>query len=163
MRHVRTLREVARAASRMRRVRARAFAAGALLLLAASAEPASAQFDLTYPDPIQFAQPGASHFLAGFIDHPGASITVQPDDQNDPWLLRLRAKDPDLRGYGKPLSHVLWRVGSSGSWIPLTGSFVTIASGTGTQTVVVYFRILLYWNLDVPDEYETTVAIRVQH
>lgn len=147
-----------------------ALAAFALLLL--HGRPAAAQFDIYFSDPIQFPQPGATHFLAGQIDQGGTQVRVVAKNSSRAWRLYLRAKDASLggaNGYLKPISDVLWRVEGSSTWQALSTTNALVHTGVGDQTVTVYFRMLLAWSRDAPDSstnpfsYEAAVAWRAEH
>lgn len=111
-----------------------------------------APVDVAFPPPDQFA------FGAGFVDHGGVSITVEPKNKNrQNWQLFVQASAADMGGYGKPVQDVLVRAQGSATWIPLTTTTQLIAEGTGTSTVTIYYRLLLDWGVDAPGTYSVSL------
>lgn len=115
------------------------------------------------PVDVAFSTPDQFAFGAGFVDHPGVTITVEPRNKNrQNWQLFVQASAADMGGYGKPVQDVLVRAQGSPTWIPLTTTAQLIAEGTGTSTITIYYRLLLDWGIDapgtysVPLEYQTT-------
>lgn len=126
-------------------------------------EPVSAQgrpgggppADLTVvPVDVAFPMPDQFSFNAGFVDHGGVTVTVEPKNKNrQNWQLFVQASAADMGGYGKPVQDVLVRAQGSPTWIPLTTTAQLIAEGTGTSTITIYYRLLLDWALDAPGTY----------
>lgn len=110
---------------------------------------------------IAFTTPTTADFDAGFIDHPGMLVSVVIRPQGRPWELRLRADDPSLGGYGKPLGDLLWRVDGSTVWTPITGTDQAVTQGAGDQDVTVYFRLRLGWAVDSPSAYGTALTFSI--
>ncbi len=142
--------------------------AAVLLLLAATTTPAAAQcgsgagnggsFGVSIaPAAVTFPSPTAADFNLGYVDQSGVSVTVTPPNGGRTWYLCVRAGTPDLGGYGKPLSTLLWRPSTSASWTPITTTDQLVTSQKSSASVVIYFRVALAWAADVPGSYGTPV------
>lgn len=102
---------------------------------------------------VAFPTPAVADFDGGFIDHPGILVSVKVRPKGGPWELRIRADDPTMGGYGKPLSDLLWRVDGSTVWTAITGTDQAVTQGAGDQDVTIYFRLRLDWAVDSPSAY----------
>lgn len=112
------------------------------------------------PPGVVFPTPSEPEFDAGWVDHPGMVITVEPRNPNRPdWQLFIRATAPDMGGYGKPVSDILYRPEGSSAWTPLSTSPQILAEGFQAGTVTVYFRLRLDWLLDAPGSYDVPLEI----
>jgi hypothetical protein len=106
------------------------------------------------PADVVFASPSEFDFDAGWVDHGGVTITVEPKNRNrQNWQLFVQASAADMGGYGKPVQDIMVRAQGSASWIPLGTTAQMIAEGTGTTTVTLYYRLLLDWSVDAPGAY----------
>lgn len=119
-------------------------------------DASAAQTVWTLPSTVTFNQPTAADFNAGFIGEPAMGVVVFSFGGR-PWQLYMRAAVPDMGGYGKPISDVLWRTQGSTAWTPLSTGFQKIAEGTGFTIVWVYFRTRLQWSLDVAGTYDAVL------
>lgn len=104
---------------------------------------------------IAFPTPDFAHFDAGWIDHPGITVSVRSRPPHATWALRIRADDLTLGGYGKPVSDIVWRRGGASTWTPLSGTDALVMEGVGDESVTLYFRTELHWDTDLPDTYST--------
>jgi hypothetical protein len=112
---------------------------------------------------IAFPTPGFAHFDAGWIDHPGMTVSVRSRPPHATWALWVRADDLTLGGYGKPVSDIVWRREGGTIWTPLSGTDALVMEGAGDQSVTLYFRTALRWDTDLPDTYSaglTFTAVR---
>ncbi len=114
------------------------------------------------PAAIAFSTPGVAEFDAGRVDSPPITITIEPVNRVRPWQLYLESASPDFGGYGKPLETLLVRTEATG-WAPVSQVSQPIATGTGPQTVVLFFRVLLDWALDEPGSYGAALAFDAAH
>jgi hypothetical protein len=114
----------------------------------------SLDFETTF---IAFPMPGFADFDVGWVDHP-VVVSVRSRPPHSTWELRIRATDPDMGGYGKPVSDILWRSDASGGWVPLTGLDQFVMRSTGDQQLTLHFRAKIDWDLDVPGTYATGLA-----
>ena len=108
---------------------------------------------LVAPSVVQFPVPSMVDFEAGYIETGPLEVVIESRPPRRAWDLYLRAADPDLGIYGKPLADLLWRVEGSQIWQPLTGDDQPIGSGQGDRTLRLYFRIRLDWTTDEPGDY----------
>jgi hypothetical protein len=134
-----------------------------LAVLVAAPATASAQgppaATTIVPGDVFFPSPGVATVDLGWVDHGGVTVTVEPRNRNRPrWQLFAAATAADMGGYGKPVQDILYRVQGAADWTPLTPSAQLVASGSGAQTVTVYFRLLVDWSLDLPGTYSVPVA-----
>lgn len=116
------------------------------------------------PRQITFPTPTATHFNQGWIESDPIRVIVT---FNIFWPIgslatSLEADAPDMGGYGKPVSTLLYRVSGSSDWIPVSTQPQQI-SGRGflAASTKVYFRILLDWQLDEPGTYSVPLQIKV--
>lgn len=105
-----------------------------------------------------FPAPGVADFDAGWVDGAGLVVSVLPRRNQGPWELRIRAAGPDMGGYGKPVSDVLWRTAGSSSWTPLAGTDQAVIQGTGDQTVILFLRLRLDYAMDEPGAYTADLS-----
>jgi hypothetical protein len=106
------------------------------------------------PSNIVFPMPGVPQFDAGWVDHGTVAVEVQSRPPARPWVLHIRAVDPEL-GPGKPVSDMLWRRAGTATWTPLTGTETFVVEGTGDQSVTLELRVLLDWATDGAGTYST--------
>ena len=104
---------------------------------------------------VAFPMPGIAEFDGGWVDASPIVVTVEPRANQGPWELRLRGETPDLGGYGKPLSDILWRPAGSTRWLPLSSTDPMVAQGVGGQAVTIHFRLRLDYAADLPASYAT--------
>lgn len=114
------------------------------------------------PGTVVFNQPTSADFNVGFIGEPSMVLLIQPRNTNKSWQVFIRAGTPDMGGYGKPVSDVLWRTDASSVWTPLTTGYQPIAQGTGNAVVYLYFRTRLQWSLDVAGTYDAPLEFGAQ-
>lgn len=107
---------------------------------------------------VAFPVPGVVDFDAGYIDHAGYLVSIQSRPAGEAWELRIRADDPNMGGYGKPVADVLWRTSTSPVWSPLTGTDQTVTQGAGDADVTILFRVRLDWAADLPDTYAAGIS-----
>lgn len=117
--------------------------------LAASVSPAA----------VAFPAPGVADFENGSVGFDGVTVDVQTRGFVI-WILRIRADDPDLGGYGKPLADLQWRQGG-GAWQSITTGGQVVAFGFTSRTLTLDFRTLLSWASDVPGDYGTGITFEV--
>jgi len=95
------------------------------------------------PTTVALSADGAD-FAAGQVAPP-VTIRVQitPNQSWRTWVLCLRADDPTLGGYGKPIDDLVWRVAGQPSWqsISTAGSIVALGVGTAAVDVQMTFRV----------------------
>lgn len=104
--------------------------------------------DVVFPTPSQF------DFDAGWVEHGGVSIAIEPRNKNRPnWQLFLQAMAADMGGYGKPVQDIEVRVEGSSSWSPLSTTPLLVAEGSGSSTITIYYRLALDWMVDGPGTY----------
>ncbi|HSH46192.1 MAG TPA: hypothetical protein VK966_10065 [Longimicrobiales bacterium] len=106
------------------------------------------------PTAVAFPTPAMADFDAGWIEHPGITVTITSRPGHADWELRLHAPDPGLGVYGKPLSDLQWRV-QGGAWQPLSQLDALVAQGVGDTDLVLEFRMRLDWETDIPGSYGT--------
>ncbi|MFO7893914.1 MAG: hypothetical protein R6U63_09275 [Longimicrobiales bacterium] len=117
----------------------------------------SANVTVAPPD-ILFPAPAQLDFEAGWVEHGGVSITIEPRNKNrQNWQLFVQASAADMGGYGKPVNDILVRVQGSASWAPLGTTAQLLAEGSGATTVTVYYRLALDWTLDAPGTYSVPI------
>lgn len=104
---------------------------------------------------VAFPMPGIAEFDAGWVDASAIVVSVEPRNNQGPWELRIRGETPDLGGYGKPLSDILWRPAGSTSWTSLSGTDQTVAQGVDDEAVTIHFRLRLDYAADLPASYTT--------
>lgn len=102
---------------------------------------------------VAFPTPGVSDFDTGWVDGSGLVVSVEPRPNQGPWELRVRADAPDMGGYGKPVTDILWRPAGSSTWTPLTGTDQAVLQGAGDQVVTVFLRLRLDYTVDEPNAY----------
>ena len=108
---------------------------------------------------VSFPAPGLTEFDAGYVDAPALFATVRPrPNQAGAWELRVQAEAPDMGGYGKPVSDILWRRDGSTTWRELTPTAQTVIQGTGPRDVTVFFRLRLDYARDAPDGYSADLS-----
>jgi hypothetical protein len=115
------------------------------------------------PATIAFPTPGIAEFDLGHVDQSGVTVAVRPRPNKGPWELRIRADAPDMGGYGKPVSDILWRPEGSSTWRPLSTTDDVVIQGQSDQDVVIYFRLLLDWTLDEPNTYSANIVFTATH
>lgn len=113
------------------------------------------------PANVTFVTPSVAEFEQGWVTFEGVIVEIDARG-NFRWSLEIQATDPDLGGYGKPVSDLLWRTGGSGAWTPLATSGRVLASGRGSARVTVDFRVLLSWSRDRPGTYGTGLMLELQ-
>lgn len=128
------------------------------LALAGPALPsalAAQAVDITLaPAEVAFPSPTEVAFDAGWVDHGGISVTVEPKNRNrQSWQLFISATAADMGGYGKPVQDVLVRAQDASAWNPLSTTETLVAEGTGAGTVTLHFRLLIDWTADEPGVY----------
>lgn len=126
----------------------------ALLPRAAAAQGGNITVTLT-PAAVAFPAPGIADFDVGWIDHPGLTVSITSRPSHAAWELRIRATDPGMGGYGKPLTDLLWRADGSSVWLPISQAESVVVQATGDTDVTIYFRLLLDWESDLPGSYAT--------
>lgn len=141
--------------------------AAVLLAVAAPIRDAHAQgpggalsLDLS-PTSFSFPSPGVSEFNGGWVYYSSVTVTVDAPG-SIPWDLLVRSLDPDLGGYGKPVDDLQWQVDGTGTWQSLSTAEQTVYSGSGTQSVLIHFRLRLAYARDAPDTYGADLAFSVQ-
>jgi hypothetical protein len=127
----------------------------AALVLAVPGGLAGQPADVTLaPADVLFPEPVDIDFSAGWVDHDGVTVTIQPKNKNKQnWQLFVQASAADMGGYGKPVQDILVRAQGASSWTPLDTSGTLVAEGTGDTTLTLYFRLLLDITADVPGYY----------
>jgi hypothetical protein len=125
-----------------------------LLLAAPTGAHAQGNIRVTpTPVAITFPAPGLAEFLAGYVDAPPVLVEVVSRPTRLPWELQITANAPDLGGYGKPVSDILWRPDGSATWQPLSTGDQVVMAGSGDDAVLVHFRMRLDWAYDEPGSY----------
>lgn len=146
-------------------MRARAWAAlvaaGAALLWTLPAGLAGqGRLDLRVsPSRVAFPTPGVEEFDQGHVRAEGVTVNVETRGFVL-WVLTIRSEDPDLGGYGKPLSDLQWRQPDDG-WQPMGTSEEVVAIGFTSRQVDLDFRTLLAWEHDAPDSYGAGITLRL--
>jgi hypothetical protein len=112
------------------------------------------------PAAVVFPSPTEASFDAGWIEHGGMVVTVEPRNPNRPnWHLFIRATDADMGGYGKPVGDIVFRVDGASGWTPLSTTPQPLAEGSHNRTITVFFRLLLDWLTDGPGTYQIPFEI----
>lgn len=101
---------------------------------------------------------GVAQLNAGYVDHGGMSIAIDPGSETSTWDLYLTADQGSL-GASKSLSDLQWRLEGTSTWTSVTPTSQKLASGIGTGTVTVYFRIRLRWSGDPPGDYGSGLTL----
>lgn len=113
------------------------------------------------PTELAFPSPGIPDYERGSVTL--ETVTIDVDARaNARWTLEIVATDPDMGGYGKPVSDVLWRAGGGGAWTPLSTTREVVASGRGSGRVDLDFRVLLSWSRDRPGAYRTGLVLEAR-
>lgn len=111
------------------------------------------------PSRVAFPTPGVDDFERGGVRVEGVTVDVQARGFVF-WVLTIRSEDPDLGGYGKPLSDLQWRQPGD-AWQPMATSEEVVAFGFTSQQVDLDFRTLLAWENDSPDSYGAGITLQV--
>ena len=156
--------------------RAAVFACG-LAALAFIARPLRSQVQsttltVTGGSTSTFAQPTLADYVAGFIDGPTISFTVNlingPTGKTHTTTVEICATSATL-GSGKPISKLMWQANGSSTWNTMTSSCAgvvdparTVASQSlgqnGSYSSSVKLRMILDWT-DTAASYGATVAM----
>lgn len=118
---------------------------------------------LITPAALVFPTPGVAEFSAGYVDSEPVRVDIQSRPVRFPWELLMRAEEPDMGGYGKPISDILWRPDGAMTWEPLSTLDRLVAAGVGDDVLLLHFRMRLDWAYDEPGDYAvalTFTAIR---
>lgn len=107
------------------------------------------------PTAAAFPTPTSMDFDGGYVDAAPLDVDVTSRPRQRTWDLYIRSTDPDMGGYGKPVSDILWRLDGMSTWVALDAIDQVVVSGQGDQTVRVHFRVRLDWASDVPGDYFT--------
>jgi len=111
------------------------------------------------PRVVAFPLPSLADFEVGWVLADPMTVRVIPRGKAfRGWELCIRSDDPDMGGYGKPISDLEWRIGGTGAWQPLTSGNQLVAAGYSNETVSVELRARLDWERDVPDTYSAAVT-----
>lgn len=132
------------------------------VLVAAAPRQACAQGNVTTtitPLAVVFPTPGVAEFTAGYVDADPVSVEIFSRPQRLPWEVQIRSEAPDLGGYGKPATDILWRPDGGTTWQPLTTGDQVVTTGSGDGTVLVHFRMRLDWAYDQPGDYAVSFTI----
>lgn len=138
-------------------------AALALVLIAAAAIPALAQFDVTAHGDISLTAT-ESHFFAGECLSQNNTINWSAAAN---WQVSVRSLDADLGlsddgFYTKPLSDLQWKRSSLSSWNTMTTSDVQVMTGAaGSSSFDVDYRFLLSWSQDSAGAYGATIQYTI--
>jgi hypothetical protein len=112
--------------------------------------------------------PTAADFDAGFNSTTGPTLTVSA---NAPWTLQIRAASPTWTGTNtspgapartnKPAGDLLWSVGSSGAFVPLSSVDANLLTGpaTASDATTLYFQTLYDWTADTPGNYSLAIVL----
>jgi len=85
-------------------------------------------------------------------------VRVRPRRNDDPdWALCLAASAAVFGASGKAIEDVEWQLAGSTVWQPVSTAGQLVSSGTGTQRVDVFFRMIVGWE-DAPGEYSAPLA-----
>jgi hypothetical protein len=111
------------------------------------------------PQLVVFPIPTLADFETGWIASAPVSIRVRPRGKaNFGWALCVRSDDPDMGGYGKPISDLEWRAAGQSAWQAMNGANQLISTGYKGDDVDVELRVRLDFNRDVPDTYSAVVV-----
>jgi hypothetical protein len=111
------------------------------------------------PQLVAFPIPTLADFETGWIASAPVSIRVRPrGNANFGWALCIRSDDPDMGGYGKPISDLEWRAAGQFAWQAMNGANQLISTGYKGDDVEVELRVRLDFNRDVPDTYSAVVV-----
>jgi hypothetical protein len=111
------------------------------------------------PQLVAFPIPTLADFETGWIASAPVSIRVRPrGNANFAWALCVRSDDPDMGGYGKPISDLEWRAAGQSAWQAMNGSNQLISTGYKGDDVDVELRVRLDFDRDVPDTYSAVVV-----
>lgn len=111
------------------------------------------------PSRVAFPTPGVADFESGGVRVDGVTVDVQTRGFVF-WVLTIRSEDPDLGGYGKPISDLQWRQPGD-AWQPMATSEEVVAFGFTSRQVALDFRTLLAWDEDSPDSYGAGITLQV--
>ncbi len=111
------------------------------------------------PQLVAFPIPTLADFETGWIASAPVSIRVRPrGNANFGWALCIRSDDPDMGGYGKPITDLEWRPAGQSAWQTMTGTNQLMFTGYKGEDVDVELRVRLDFNRDVPDTYSAVVV-----
>lgn len=111
------------------------------------------------PARVSFPTPDVDDFERGGVRVEGVTVDVQTRGFAF-WVLTIRSEDPDLGGYGKPISDLQWRQ-SGDAWQPMATREEVVAFGFTSRQVDLDFRTLLAWEEDPPDSYGAGITLQV--
>jgi hypothetical protein len=111
------------------------------------------------PSRVAFPTPGVDDFERGGVRVEGVTVDVQTRGFAF-WILTIRSEDPDLGGYGKPISDLQWRQPGD-AWQPMATSEDVVAFGFTSRQVDLDFRTLLAWEEDSPESYGAGITLQV--
>jgi hypothetical protein len=116
------------------------------------------------PQLVAFPVPTLADFETGWISTAPVSIRVRPrGNANFGWALCIRSDDPDMGGYGKPISDLEWRPAGQSVWQSMTGTNQLLFTGYKGEDVDVEIRVRLDFDRDVPDTYSAVVVFETAH
>ena len=111
------------------------------------------------PQLVAFPIPSLADFETGWIASAPVAIRVRPrGNANFAWALCIRSDDPDMGGYGKPISDLEWRAAGQSAWQAMNGANQLVSTGYKGDEVDVELRIRLDFDRDVPDTYSAVVV-----
>ncbi|MFO7587906.1 MAG: hypothetical protein R6X22_07500 [Gemmatimonadota bacterium] len=114
---------------------------------------------IVQPRLVVFPVPGIAEFETGWVLADPMSIRVIPRGGGSRgWELCVRSDDPDLGGYGKPISDLEWRLAGQAAWQPISAWNQPVASGFANEIVSVELRARLDWERDAPDTYSAVIT-----
>lgn len=112
------------------------------------------------PGRVAFPDPGVREFDGGSVRLEGVEVDVRVSGSR-PWVLTVRSENPDLGGYGKPLSDLQWRL-PGGDWRPVSTGREVVEVGAGSRRVRLDLRALLSWDRDRPGSYDAGLTFEVR-
>jgi hypothetical protein len=111
------------------------------------------------PRLVVFPVPSVTDFQAGWVASRAVTVRVRPrGSAQRGWELCIRSDDPDMGGYGKPISDLEWRPLGGSSWQQIQPLNQLLTAGFKGDDVAVEFRVRLDWDRDVPDTYSAVVT-----
>lgn len=122
------------------------------------------------PTATVLTSPTALHYNNGRAATTGPTATVR---SNAPWTLAISAAASTWSATdtqtqpartNKPASDLLWSTSSSGTFLPLTLSPVSVVSGNataGSTPTTFYYETLYNWTLDTPGQYSLQIVFTI--